>query len=103
MRTLTVNSAGLVAAEKTKPRSPTLHSTDRERPNDLLIRRSAPMADAADRSWNYPNIYTGGTIGLGRFGFPGLRASRPLRRDLSFDLELAGAVERMPWSVFDRA
>jgi hypothetical protein len=31
MRTLTVNSAGLVAAEKTKPRSPTLHSADRER------------------------------------------------------------------------
>jgi len=61
------------------------------------------MADAADRSWNYPHIFTGGAIGLGRFGFPGLRVDRPLRSDLSFDLDLAGAVERVPWSVFDRA
>jgi hypothetical protein len=43
------------------------------------------MADAADRSWNYPNIFTGGAIGLGRFGFPGLRVDRPLKSDSSFD------------------
>ena len=43
------------------------------------------MADAADRSWNYPNIFTGGAIGLGRFGFPCLRVDRPLKSDLSFD------------------
>jgi hypothetical protein len=43
------------------------------------------MADVADRSWNYPNIFTGGAIGLGRFGFPCLRVDRPLKSDLSFD------------------
>jgi hypothetical protein len=25
------------------------------------------MADAADDSWNYRNVFTGGAIGLGRF------------------------------------
>lgn len=35
--------------------------------NDILIRRSAAMADAADHSWNYRNVFTGGAIGLGRF------------------------------------
>ncbi|MGA7956653.1 MAG: hypothetical protein WCA26_06335 [Xanthobacteraceae bacterium] len=61
------------------------------------------MADAADRSWNYPNIFTGGAIGVGRFGFPCLRVDRPLKSDLSSDLDPAGAVERAPWTVFDRA
>jgi hypothetical protein len=57
------------------------------------------MADAADRSWNYLNIFTGGAIGLGRFGFPCLQIDRPLKSDLIFDFDLAGAVEKTAWTV----
>ena len=28
------------------------------------------MADAADIGWNYPNIFTGGAIDVGRFKLP---------------------------------
>jgi len=37
---------------------------DRGATDELSIRRSAPMADATNRSWNHPGILTDGAFGL---------------------------------------